>query len=423
MKHVVLGLAGLIIVKDAAEAALTLPRTYGVDDFPLILQTKAMIGDSILYSVPDVNLVMNPNMDSSFFVNATRNAILDVPKQVNRFRILNGATHRVFNFGISDGSTFWQIGSDGGLLNAPVPLTRMRLAPGERAEILVDLTTYTLGSSVTFKSYASEIPNGYWGAELAFVNTTNDPSAGNPLNGVDFDMLTIVVNAQTSSPVTTIPTSLVAVSPIDPATADLTRQKYFLSDGGSHGAPCPLISNSPLSGDCFDINVINDIVEVGQTEIWELHGANNQYHPFHIHDIQFYILERNGSPPPLNERGRKDVVAVGPGEVVKIIGTFNDFTGETPYMYHCHILPHEDRGMMGQFQVQQNVYVDKNFVGTENGTMSNPFNTIREGVDIGVASGMNLNILSTGIHNEAPPSILMNKKIKLILHNPPVIIE
>ena len=422
MKQVVLGLAGLIIVRDAEEAALNLPRTYAVDDFPLILQTKAMEGDSILYSAPSGIGQTNPNTDSTFFVNATRNASLDAPRQVNRFRILNGATHRVFNFGISDNSTFWQIGSDGGLLNAPVALTRLSLAPGERAEILVDLGTYAVNSDITFKSYASELPAGFWGAELAFIPPHSIPQSysGNPLNGVDFDMLTINITNQSASPVTSIPSSLVTVTPHDAATANLTRQKYFLTDGGG-----PRISPIPDGGDeyLFDINVINDEIEVGQTEIWELHGDDRQYHPFHIHDIQFFIMERNGNPPPLNERGLKDVVVVRANEVVKIIGKFDDFTGETPYMYHCHILPHEDRGMMGQFVVRQNVYVDKKFIGTENGTMSNPFNTIREGVDVGVKSGMNLNILSTGIHDEAPPDLLMNKKVNLIFHNPPVIIN
>lgn len=426
MKHVVLGLAGLIIIKDSEEAALDLPRTYGVDDFPLILQTKAMIGDSILYATTEFSNTANPNMDSTFVVNATKNAILDAPRQVNRFRILNGATHRVFNFGISDGSTFWQIGSDCGLLSAPVPLTRMLLGPGERAEILVDLGTYSVNSNIAFRSYASEIPDGYWGAEWPQTNQSSNPGGGNPLNGVDFDMLNINVVSQTAGSVTTIPNSLVTVTPIAEATADTTRHKYFLTANASGATPlCPQISPTPTSSasNCFDLNVINDVIELGSTEIWELHGDFRQYHPFHIHDIPFFILERNGSPPALNERGLKDVVLIGPSDVVKIIGKFDDFTGETPYMYHCHILPHEDRGMMGQFVVRQNIYVDKDYTGVENGTMTQPYNTIREGVNVGVATGMTLNILSTGIHNEAPPDLLMNKKVNLVIHNPPVIIE
>jgi len=428
MKQVVLGLAGLIIVRDTEEAALPLPRTYGVDDYPIILQTKAInccVFDisEILYSTTENGNGTNPNRDASVFVNATRNAVLDLPRQVVRLRLLNGASHRVFNYGLSDASIFWQIGSDGGLLNNPVPMVGLRLAPGERAEILVDLTTYSVGSSFTFKSYASELPNGYWGAAEAF-STGASPSDynPNPLNGVDFDLFTVNVVAQTASPITSIPSSLVSVIPIDPLTTDVTRDKYFITGGA--GSTCPQISSTPggTPTDCFDVNVMNDFMNLGDTELWTLHGDDNQYHPFHIHDVQFNIIERNGLPPPLNERGLKDVVVVGPNEVVKIIMRFEDFVGDIPYMYHCHILPHEDRGMMGQFIVNRNIYVDKNFSGIERGTLANPFNTIREGAEIGL-HGVKLNILSTGVHTEAPPDLLMNRAIELILHNPPIIIK
>jgi len=428
MKQVVLGLSGLIIVRDSEEAALALPRTYAVDDFPLIMQTKAInccIFDvsQIQYSTTEEGNGMNPNNDAILFVNATLSAALNVPRQVVRFRLLNGSSHRVFNYGISDGSTFWQIGSDGGLLNNSVPLTRLMLAPGERAEILVDLTSYSVGNSFTFKSFASELPDGYWGATNAYNTGTNPGGyAPNPKNGVDFDLLTVNVVAQTASPITSIPSSLVTVTPIDSLTADITRNKYFITGGA--GSVCPQISSTPtgIPDECFDMDVINHVTNLDHTELWILHGDDNQYHPFHIHDVQFNILERDGVPPPLNERGLKDMVVVGPNEVVKIIMKFEDFVGDVPYMYHCHILPHEDRGMMGQFIVNPNIYIDKNFTGIEKGTLANPFNTIREGVNIG-HHGVKLNILSTGVHNEAPPSLLMIKGVEFVLHNPPVIIE
>ena len=428
MKQVVLGLSGLIIVRDDEEAALPLPREYGVDDIPLIIQTKAInccvFGISeILYSTTEGGNGNNPNNDGSIFVNATRNAVVDLPRQVVRLRILNGSAHRVFNYGLSDGATFWQIASDGGLLNNSVSMARLMLAPGERAEILVDLSSYSVGNNLTLKSYASEIPNGYWGATEAFSTGTSPSDYGpNSLNGADFDLMTINIVAQTASPITTIPSSLVNETPLNPATVDVTRDKYFIT--GGTGSTCPQISSTPggSPSDCFDVNVINEVMTLGDTEIWTLHGDDNQYHPFHIHDVQFNILERNGVLPPLNERGFKDVVSVGPNEVVKIIMKFEDFVGDIPYMYHCHILPHEDRGMMGQFIMDRNVYVDKNFNGVERGTMSNPFNTIREGALLG-DHGVKLNILSTGVHMEAPPNLLMDKSIELILHNPPIIIE
>ncbi len=423
LKQVNLGLSGMIIVKDPVEAALNLPRTYGVDDFPLIVQTKTILADTVYYFTTDNgNGAQVSRLDSTVVVNATVNAALDVPKQVVRLRVLNAADHRVFNLGLSNGANFSQIASDGGLLESPVSLNRLRLVPGERAEILVDLGTMSVGSSLTLKSYGSELPDGFWGAQNARIPPEGSPFGydDNLLNGSDFDVLTLNVIGQTGTPVTTIPNSLVTINRTPETEADLTRTKYFLATGSA----CPQISSTPSasSSNCFDINVVNDEILWNATEIWELHGDPIQYHPFHIHDIQFFILDRDGNPPPANEMGWKDMVSVGPGEVVRFIGTFDEFVGTTPYMYHCHILPHEDKGMMQQFTVEQELYVDKNYTGVEKGSLNQPYNTIREALNVAF-EGIQLNILSTGSHNEAPPDLLFSKEIELILHNPPVIIE
>jgi len=102
----------------------------------------------------------------------------------------------------------------------------------------------------------------------------------------------------------------------------------------------------------LDLNVINEIITLGDTEIWTVSNLTGGPHPFHIHDIQFQILDRNGVAPTASEAGWKDVVLVYPGETVRFITTFEDFADpDTPYMYHCHFLGHEDGGMMGQFIV------------------------------------------------------------------------
>jgi len=119
-KHVMMGVSGLIINRDTDEAALALPRTYGVDDIPLVLQTKVMDAN---YQI-DTDM-MNSAMDTLFLANATRNAYFDAPAQVVRFRILNGSPMRVYNLGLSNGNDFWVIGSDGGLLSAPVQNNRL----------------------------------------------------------------------------------------------------------------------------------------------------------------------------------------------------------------------------------------------------------------------------------------------------------
>ena len=130
-EHVSNGLAGFIIVRDSLEEALALPRTYGVDDFPLLLQTKSFDSNR--------QITLDNPYDSVVLVNGTRQAILNVPAQCVRFRLLNGSSERVLNVGFTSNLGFHMIGSDGGLLEQPVALNRLQLAPGERAEVLVNL--------------------------------------------------------------------------------------------------------------------------------------------------------------------------------------------------------------------------------------------------------------------------------------------
>src|SRR3990172_4380460 len=130
------GLAGMIIVRDSAEASYNLPRKYKVDDFPLIVQSKAF---DLLYQVATAT-----HEDTVMMVNGTMNPYLQVPKQVVRLRLLNASADRTYNFGLSDNSNFYLIATDGGMLSQPVPMNRLRLSTGERAEILVDFNAYTV---------------------------------------------------------------------------------------------------------------------------------------------------------------------------------------------------------------------------------------------------------------------------------------
>ena len=108
-----------------------------------------------------------------------------------------------------------------------------------------------------------------------------------------------------------------------------------------------------FNGLLFDMMRIDYQIPLNNIEIWELKNTTMVAHPFHIHDVQFYVLDRDGNLPPIQERGRKDVVLVNPNETVRFITKFEDFADTiTPYMYHCHILMHEDDGMMGQFVVK-----------------------------------------------------------------------
>ncbi len=340
--HVTKGIAGFIIVRDSQEASLPLPRTYGVDDIPLVIQTKAFDNNK--------QIIVPTNSDSVVMVNATINPEVTLPAQVVRLRLLNGSSMRVFNIGFSENLTFHQIASDGGLLSSPVSLTRLWLAPGERAEILLDLSGRN-GQTVYLKSYASELPNGIYGAAnpgMMPMMTLNgyNPS---PINGTDFNILKINVGPPTSNPITSIPSTLRTVTPIPASQANVTRT---LRMRPTQMGPNQLNGDFTFNNAPFNMNVINYTIPLNSTEIWEIINNSAIAHPFHIHDVQFYVLDRDGNPPPLNERGKKDVILVRPGETVRFITQFTDFADDSiPYMYHCHMLFHEDRGMMGQFIV------------------------------------------------------------------------
>ena len=342
-EHVTKGITGFIIIRDDEEAALELPRTYGVDDFPLNLQTKQFDASN--------QIVIGEHGDNVPMVNSTIDAFVEFPAQVVRLRVLNGSSMRVFNLGFSNNSTFYQIGSDGGLLSEPISMDRLLLAPAERAELLVDLGDMT-GESIELKSYGSTLPQSAYG--IAGLSTMQGvaPSGynSNELNGNDFILLGINVGAQTDNPILTIPSLLVDVTPIDESEATLTRNLQITAPNMMQNS---ITGPFVFDGQSFDMNVINQTVQLGDTEIWEIFNMSMVAHPFHIHDVQFYILDRNGVIPPENERGRKDVVLVKNMETVRFIAKFEDHADdEVPYMYHCHMLQHEDEGLMGQFIVE-----------------------------------------------------------------------
>lgn len=351
-KHVMMGVSGLIINRDIDEAALTLPRTYGIDDVPLILQTKVMDANHQI----DADM-MNSAMDTLFLANATRNAYFDAPAQVVRFRILNGSPMRVYNLGLSNENDFWVIGSDGGLLSAPAQNNRLLIAPGERYEILVDLSGMQ-GQNISILNYGTGIPSSTYGSGSMMGGGAIQDYNNNPLNGADFTMLSLNVIAQTPTPITTIPATLVSVNPYSQSNVDENREFTFTSTGGQSG---PFLIN----GNSFDMSQVDHIIPLNNKEIWSFTNQTPIAHPFHIHDVQFNILEINGTSPPLHMQGWKDVLLI-PGHQgnAKFITKFDDFAdANVPFMYHCHMLVHEDEGMMGQFTVVDNDDTRIDFTG------------------------------------------------------------
>lgn len=336
-KQAIKGAAGVIIVRDSAEAELNLPRTYGVDDYPIIVQCQQYDAN---------NQAMPLGMqDSTLLVNGTINPMLAIPAQVVRLRLLNASGERTFNFGFTGNKTFKVIGSDGGLLNAPISTTRIKVSPGERYEVLLDVSGMN-GQTIYLMSYGSEIPMGTQGGPTMPMPPGNPPM-DSPLNGVDYNILKLNVVAPTPNAITTTPTGLVTVTPWQTSQANITRPVNF-------SAQNMMSMDGPfyMNGQLFDMMRIDYHIPLDNVEIWSLTNQTMVAHPFHMHDVQFYVLDRDGNPPPAAERGRKDVVLVAPNETVRFITKFETFadTG-TAYMFHCHILMHEDAGMMGQFVV------------------------------------------------------------------------
>jgi len=342
VEQAIKGAAGLIIVRDPIESALTLPRKYGIDDFPVIVQVQQY--DSVNQAMP------RGMQDSTILVNGVRanngyTVYANMPSQVVRMRLLNASGERVINFGFTANMQFKIIASDGGLLNAPVSTTRIRLSPGERAEILLDLTGMN-GQTLYLMSYASELTMGIQGGPD--MPMPGGPPMDSPLNGLDFNVMQINVVPQTVSPVTTIPATLTTNNPYPTGSANITRTIRFTADS-------MMVMDGPFyfNDSTFNMMRIDYEIPLGNIEIWKLVNETMVAHPFHIHDVQFFLFDRNGTTPPSEELGRKDVVLVPPGDSVMFITKFEDFADTTiPFMYHCHILMHEDDGMMGQFVVK-----------------------------------------------------------------------
>ncbi len=301
------GLAGLIFIEDEVSDRLNLPKEYGVNDIPLILQDRNFQSNgSFSYQVNMMGLVPGDTM----LVNGTVNPYVEVNQEYVRLRILNGSNFENFLLQLSDGSSFYQIASDGGFLESPVVRDSLFISPGERVEVIVD-----------FAAAAD--------TEIALLAGGQPVLRFYVLDSAGFD--------------SEIPETLASLPEI-PAGEQLPTRVFELQSMGLRGT---------INGKAFDINRIDESVNQGEPEVWIIRNVRSMMrssgHPFHIHGTQFRILSRNGSPPPLEERGFKDTVHVDPGEEVVIRVQFNH---QGLYMYHCHMLEHEDYGMMGQFMVQ-----------------------------------------------------------------------
>lgn len=303
------GLAGLLYVEDEVSKSLNIPKDYGVNDIPLIIQDRMFNSKGNLSYGGEQ--MMDGALGDTILVNGVVNPYLDVKRVKMRFRLVSGSNARIYSFQLSNGGEFEQIASDGGLLEGPVKMNKLELGPGERAEIIVDFSKYEKGTTLS-------------------------------LTGGNFNILKFNVK-EDGKDNTEIPQHLADITKLSESSAKTVR-KFNLEGMGN------MVS---INGKKIDMNRVDEKVKINDTEIWEITNPKDMMggmsHPFHIHGVQFQVLSRNGQEPPVNERGWKDTVLVYPNEDVKIIVKF---TQKGLFMYHCHILEHEDAGMMGQFQVE-----------------------------------------------------------------------
>jgi bilirubin oxidase len=259
---------------------------------------------------------------------------------VVRLRILNAEIERGYNLGFSDNRTFYIIANDDGLLDAPVPVTRVKLVVGERIEILVDLTKDAQGSSLDLKAFNSNQGFGFGGSEPA-----TQGQFGSLLNNKDFNLLHINVGASNTAAITAIPTSLVKNTYW--TAADATNSRTITVTGGQPNGPAFTFDNK-----AYDHLVFNQTIKLNAIEKWTIVNNNVFGHSFHIHDVQFKILSRSSGTVGAHESGWKDTVYLPVGESVTVIAKYEDFSSsKNAFMYHCHFSNHEDGGMMGQFLV------------------------------------------------------------------------
>ena len=343
-QHLTKGLGGLIIVRDATESALALPRKYGIDDFPIVLTSRR-------YDANNQFVYTNVSYGDYMLTNGTPDAQITLPKQFVRLRILNAEIERGYNLGFSDNRTFYVIGNDGGLLNAPVAVTRLPIFVGERYEILVNLSNDVVGSSIDLKAYNSGQSNSFPGGEAG-----TSGQFGSLLNNTIFNVLHINIGSTTSNPITALPASLVNNTYLTAANATVNRTLNI-----TNGTPGPVSNPFRFDNQLFNFSTINHTVTVGNTEKWSVINNNVFGHSFHIHDVQFKIISRSSGSIGTHESGWKDVFFISRNETVSFVAKFEDYSDAShPFMYHCHFSNHEDEGMMGQFVVTGTLPVNLN---------------------------------------------------------------
>lgn len=345
------GLAGVLLVSDDAEKSLGLPSRYGIDDLPLVLQDRQFSAGRLVMPAGMMS-TMQGARGRTLLVNGTVDAQAAVPAGLVRLRLVNGSNARIYDLFFEDRRSFHWIASEGGMLDAPVALRSLTLAPGERAEVLVDFSDAQPAMLLTGPDHNLPMMGGMGGG---MGGRSRADARGEAV-------LSFAPSGLAGAPAA-IPAQLIARAA--PSAAQASRRRRFTLDmgmgammgggmgrggmgamGGMGGGGMGGMGGFAINGRPFDMHRIDERVRLGETEIWEV-SSDMMAHPFHIHGVHFEVLSRGGRAPLPRDRGLRDTVLVQ--EPVELLVRFTQPSGAAPFMYHCHILEHEDAGMMGQF--------------------------------------------------------------------------
>jgi FtsP/CotA-like multicopper oxidase with cupredoxin domain len=301
------GLAGMFILDDAVDSALPLPT--GEFDVPLMIVDRSFdAGNQIPY-----RFNVNGTFGDTVLVNGAPQPYFEVGDRKYRFRVLNAANRRPYTLALSTGQAMTQIGTESGLLPAPVTRTQIDLFPAERAEIVIDFAGH-LGQDIVLRNLAGDGPGTSQVMQFRVTRDVPETSLVPP----------------TLRPAPTFP------EPVRTRNFSLNFNVFT--------------GTWTINGRSFDPNRVDADPVLGTTERWVFVNLTFQPHVIHIHDMDWRLESRSLQPPPPWENGLKESWRINPFERISLITTFTDNAGR--YVFHCHMLEHEDRAMMAQFEVR-----------------------------------------------------------------------
>ncbi len=347
-RQVYSGLAGVFQITDGRDDERGLPHEHGVDDLTLVLQDRRFDDAGRLSYELSMFERMHGFQGDRIVVNGAPNPRAGVPRSIVRLRLLNGSNARIYHLRFNDGRPMHVIASDSGYWPDAVATNELRLAPGERFEVLVDFRDGHEASLLTG-------PDQNRGGPGMMGMMSNMRSFATGLIDDDLPILSFHPDSRKGA-IDRMPESI-DEHPAPLATTFARTRRFSLDMmlggmpmmrgmmGGSDAGPTMGINGRP-----FDMQYLNDKVALGTNERWVIE-SDMLMHPFHIHGVRFRVLtDETGTSPRLENRGYKDTVLVD-GRAEVAVEFTQPATPEAPFMYHCHILEHEDAGMMGHFSV------------------------------------------------------------------------